>query len=255
VLVWAGSLGRTGAARLTLAAAQSAGAGLTTLATTDDALPVLAGGLWESMYLSVPQANASAWLVEQAATRHAVVAGPGMATEPAAGQILRGFLARTDRPVVLDADGLNHCVGHLDEIRAAVLTPHPGEAARLLGCSAADVQHDRLGAVRAIATRSKSVTVLKGAHTLVALPHGPVGVCPAGNPGMATAGMGDVLAGIIGALLARGLDAASAAAAGVLWHARAGDRAAAHRGQAALRARDVIDALGRIELEDGPWPT
>lgn len=253
LLVWAGSPGRTGAARLTLSAAQSAGAGLTTLVSEPATLSTLAPTLWESMGLALPDPPLD-WLIDQASRRSALVIGPGMSTSPATGDLLRALLARTDRPVVLDADGLNHCVGHLDDLGAAVLTPHPGEAARLLDCTPVDVQADRLGAARALAQRSKSVTVLKGAHTLVALPNGAVGVCPAGNPGMATAGMGDVLAGIIGALLARGLDAASAAAAGVLWHAHAGDRVAADRGQAALRARDVIAALGRIELEDGPWP-
>lgn len=244
VFAWAGSVGRTGAARMTLEAALRAGAGSTTLAIDRDALALIAPALCESMYLPMPMLNRAGWIAAQANQRAAMIVGPGLPTGTEAGIDLRAALAQVTVPVVLDADGLNHYANQVDAISAAVITPHPGEAGRLLGCTAAEVQADRLGAARTLAERSKSVTVLKGAHTLVALPDGAVGVCPAGNPGMATAGMGDVLAGIIGALLARGLDPWAAARAGVLWHARAGDAVAAKIGPLALTARDVVAQLG-----------
>ena len=244
VFAWAGSVGRTGAARMTLDAAMRAGAGTTTLAADASALALLAPALCEAMYLRLPMLKRAEWIAEQANQRSAAIIGPGMASGAETGIDVRTALAQITVPVVLDADGLNHYAGQPDTITAAVITPHPGEAARLLDCTTAEVQADRFGAVRQLAESSKSVTVLKGAHTLVALPNGAVGVCPAGNPGMATAGMGDVLAGIIGALLARGLDPWAAARAGVLWHARAGDAVAAKIGPLALTARDVVAQLG-----------
>ncbi|MGK0361346.1 MAG: hydroxyethylthiazole kinase-like uncharacterized protein yjeF [Bradymonadia bacterium] len=249
VFAWAGSVGRTGAARMTLEAAMRAGAGTTTLAIDREALPLVAPSLCESMYLRLPMLNRAGWMADQANQRSAAVIGPGMPSGTETGIDLRTALAQITVPVVLDADGLNHHAGQADTIKAAVITPHPGEAARLLDCTTAEVQADRFGAVRLLAERSKSVTVLKGAHTLIALPEGAVGVCPAGNAGMATAGMGDVLAGIIGALLARGLDPWAAARAGVLWHARVGDAVAAKMGPLALTARDVVAQLGPYSLE------
>ncbi|MEZ4472139.1 MAG: NAD(P)H-hydrate dehydratase [bacterium] len=254
VLAVAGSPGRTGAARLVVEAAQRAGAGLVTVALPSAAHPLLAPALCEAMYLDAfPGTDveaAAAALLAEIATRDAVVLGPGMPTTPFAGEVLRALLPRLARPAVLDADALNHLGPRPEQLRglpALVITPHPGEAARLLGSTAAQVQADRLGAATTLAERTGAVTVLKGAHTLVASPGGSLALCPAGNPGMATAGMGDVLAGVIGALLARGLDPEAAARAGVLWHARAGDRARAHRGEGALIARDVVDALAEVE--------
>lgn len=254
VLVVAGSPGRTGAARLAVEAAQRAGAGLVTVALPAAAHPLLAPALCEAMYLDAfageDAAAAAAALAAEAGTRDAVVLGPGMPTSAFAGAVLADLLPRLAGPVVLDADALNHLAADPERLRAvpgAVITPHPGEAARLLGTSTAAVQADRPGAAAALAARTGAVTVLKGAHTLVASPAGTLAICPAGNPGMATAGMGDVLAGVIGALLARGLAPTVAAEAGVYWHARAGDRARALRSESALIARDVIDALAEVE--------
>lgn len=246
VFAWAGDVGRTGAAWLSCSSALTAGAGLVTLGTTAAAVPLIGPAMREVMYLATPP-EPSDWIVAQCNQRSAAIIGPGMATDPATGAALRAALPRVEVPVVLDADGLNHCVGHLDALGAAVLTPHPGEAGRLLGIGAAAVQADRMAAGRAIAARSKCVTVLKGAHTLIVSPDGAVGVCPAGNPGMASAGMGDVLAGIIGALLARGLTPWHAARAGVLWHARAGDVVARETSPSACTARGVIAALWKVE--------
>jgi len=153
-------------------------------------------------------------------------------------------------PVVIDADGLNHLARRPEALAGGgprVLTPHPGEAARLLGMTSAEVQADRATSVEALARRFDAVAVLKGAHTLVCAPDGRLAICPDGNPGMATAGMGDVLAGVVGALLARGVEPFEAACAAVVWHARAGDWVAARSTHNALLARDVVAALAEVE--------
>jgi len=129
-----------------------------------------------------------------------------------------------------------------------VLTPHPGEAARLLECSTADIQRDRLAAARRLAAASGAVVVLKGARTVVADPEKTAWVVAAGNPGMASGGTGDVLTGVIGSLLAQGLSARDAACCGALWHGLAGDLAVARVGEQALAANLLIDALGPVLL-------
>lgn len=254
LLVVAGSPGHTGAARLTAEAALRAGAGLVSVALPAAAVALLAPALTEAMYLEAfagpdPEA-AAAHLAAEVTGRDAVVLGPGMPTDAHAQATLQALLPHLDRPAVLDADALNHLAGEPERLRhlaAAVITPHPGEAGRLLGRTTAEIQADRVGAVQALAQRSGAVAVLKGAHTLIADPAGALWICPEGNAGMATAGMGDVLAGLIGALLARGLSPLDAARAGVLWHARAGDMAAARRTPTSLLARDVIEALADVE--------
>ena len=127
-----------------------------------------------------------------------------------------------------------------------MLTPHPGEAARLLGCSVADIERDRYAAVRALAEQYDAVAVLKGAGSLVSDVGGAVAVCPFGNPGMASGGMGDALTGVIAAMWAQGLDAAEAARTGVLVHALAGDRAAQHGGERGLLASDLVAELRTV---------
>jgi ADP-dependent NAD(P)H-hydrate dehydratase / NAD(P)H-hydrate epimerase len=150
-------------------------------------------------------------------------------------------------PLVLDADALNIlAAGRV--VREPkrdnwVLTPHPAEAARLLGVTTADIQRDRFAAVQALQQRYSGVIVLKGAGTLVCGPDGMIGLCTGGNPGMASGGMGDVLAGIIGGLLAQGLDPVDAARLGVCLHAEAADLAAAEHGERGLLASDLIAQL------------
>jgi len=152
--------------------------------------------------------------------------------------------------VVLDADGLNLLARRLPDLEKSalplgrwILTPHPAEAGRLLGCSAADVQRDRVAAAQQLARRCQAVVVLKGCGTVVADPADRYAICPLGNPGMATAGTGDVLSGVIGALLAQGLDCWEAAQAGVVAHARAGDLAASRYGERGLLASDITRQL------------
>ena len=245
---------------MTLDAAMRAGAGLATLGTHERALPMVAGVLYESMAsAALIDSETPVSAAERLATtingHSALVVGPGMPTSSHAGQVLVELLPRLRVPAVVDADALNHLSRKPDALsacRQAVLTPHPGEAGRLLGMTSAEVQSDRASAVEALARRFDAVAVLKGAHTLVCAPDGRLGVCPDGNPGMATAGMGDVLAGVIGALLARGLEPFAAACAGVVWHARAGDEAASRGTQNALVARDVVAALAEVERACSP---
>ena len=151
---------------------------------------------------------------------------------------------------MIDADGLNALAGRLGVFKGArgplVLTPHPGEMARLAGRSTAQVQADRLGVAREMASMAGAVVVLKGARTVVACPDGRVWINPTGNPGMATGGTGDVLAGLCGALLAQGLSAEDAALVAVHAHGLAGDRAARRTGQLGLIASDLLAALCEV---------
>jgi NAD(P)H-hydrate epimerase len=150
-------------------------------------------------------------------------------------------------PVVLDADGLNAFAGDVDALRAVapplVLTPHPGEAGRLLGISTAEVQGDRLRAVRRLAEGAGAIVVLKGYRSLVGDPRGSIAVNPTGNPGMASGGSGDVLTGLIAALIGQGIDPWAATRLGVFLHGEAGDIAARRVGEISLIASDIIAAL------------
>jgi NAD(P)H-hydrate epimerase len=253
VLALAGSLGKSGAAVLCGTAALRAGAGLVTVATPEAAQPIVAAARPELMTEPLRREGALRRGLELAGGCDAAVIGPGWGSEGAAGETARGFVARCPIPLVVDADALNAyapLANHAWPRRrvATVLTPHPGEMARLLGRGTAEVQADRLGAARELARASEAVVVLKGERTLVAEPGGRTAVNPTGNPGMAKGGTGDVLAGMIAALLARGCDAWTAATAGVFVHGRAGDRAAARLGQESMLAGDVLDAVGEAIL-------
>jgi NAD(P)H-hydrate epimerase len=168
------------------------------------------------------------------------------------------FVARLVRecplPLVIDADGLNHLAGDPAPLRAAraprVLTPHPGEMARLCGRTTAEVQADRLGTARDFAAVHGAVVCLKGARTVIAAPDGRAWINPTGNSGMGSGGTGDVLCGMLGAFLAQGLDAVDAARLAVFAHGRAGDVAAAARGEAGMIAGDLLDAVPEVLR---PW--
>jgi NAD(P)H-hydrate epimerase len=252
--VVAGDVGRTGAARMTADAALSAGAGLVTIGTTEAALPGLGPQLYEVMAeaLLAGTAEDAGRLLAAVEARSAAVIGPGLSASTPLREVLLAALPQITVPVVLDAEALNQLVGHLPVLGQGgprVLTPHPGEAGRLLGITAQAVQADRVAALQSLVASTGAVVVLKGAHTLVGAPDGRIGLCPEGNPGMASAGMGDALAGVLGALLARGVSVFEAACAAVMWHARAGDRASQTHGINGLRARAVIEALPVVELE------
>ena len=264
LLVLAGSVGKTGAAALCARAALRSGVGLVTVGTAASAQPTVAALSLEAMTEPLPETPARSLamkarepIVALAEARAAVAIGPGLGLDDETRALARVLVSTLPRPMVVDADALTALADHLDVLRGAhtarVLTPHPGEMARLLGGTVADVQADRLGAARAFATAHGVHLVLKGARTLIAAPDGRVLVNPTGNAGMASGGTGDVLTGILGALLARGLDATQAALAGVYLHGLAGDVAAERVGEEALIATDVIDALGEAfrRLADG----
>ena len=254
LLVVAGSVGKTGAAALAARAAMRAGAGLVTVATAASAQPVVAALLLEAMTEPVAETAARTIalkardaLHELAARRDAVALGPGLGLDEDTQALARALVFDFEQPMVVDADALTALAGHLDRLRGAraarCLTPHPGEMARMLGVSIADVQRDRIATARQFATAWETPVVLKGATSVIGLPDGTVLLNPTGNPGMASGGTGDVLSGMLGAFLARGLEPAAALAAGVYLHGLAGDVAAERLGQESLVAGDVIEAL------------
>jgi NAD(P)H-hydrate epimerase len=248
VLVIAGSPGKTGAALLAAEAAVRGGAGLTTLATDPACFEAVQGRVREVM--TAPLAADAGALAALAKGKRALVWGPGMPTAPEWGEFLRGALARLGVPAVVDADGLNHLAADVSAARAAtgplVLTPHPGEAARLLGRTTEEVQADRVAAARALADATGAVVVLKGARTVVAAPGGLAALNASGNPGLGTGGTGDVLSGLLGALLAQGLAAWDAARLGVYLHGLAGDLAAAEIGPVGMAAGDLLPRIPRV---------
>ena len=178
--------------------------------------------------------------------RDAVTCGPGLGVTDDTRALVAALVRRCRAPLVLDADGLNVVAGTrllAERPAPTVVTPHPGEMARLAGIDTAAVQADRLGVARRVAAEHGVVVVLKGAHTVIADPDGRAAIAPVGNPGLASGGTGDVLAGVIGGLLAQGLAAYDAAVFGVFAHGTAADMVAAERGEAGLLAHDVLAAL------------
>ncbi len=259
LLVIAGSRGKAGAAVLAGTAALRAGVGLVTVATPQPSLVRVARGRAELMTegLAATAAGTLARSVSPralalAGTRSAVVLGPGLGQHGETRAFVAAFVLGCPRPLVVDADGLN-ALAAMPRDRglrvlasrrgATVLTPHPGEAARLLRQATRAVQAARLESARRLARLTGSVVVLKGHRSVIAAPSGRAVVNTTGNPGLATAGSGDVLSGIVGALLARGRDAFTAASAAVYVHGRAADRLAALRGEEGLLAGDVAEAL------------
>jgi NAD(P)H-hydrate epimerase len=260
VLVVAGSPGKSGAAHLAIAGALRGGAGLVTLASRPEVLPIALAGRPEAMSLALPGDGALALpdldpLVDAALAADAVVMGPGIPRGPGTARFLRQLAGRARVPCVIDADALNALADEPDLLASwpvpAVLTPHPGEMGRLSQLSIGDVQRDRVGLARDKARAWGCVVVLKGARTVVADPVEPAAVIPTGNPGMATGGTGDVLAGVCGALLAGGMAPFAAARAAAWIHGRAGDLAAQRHGQRGMLAGDLIDALGAVWAEWG----
>jgi NAD(P)H-hydrate epimerase len=257
LLVIAGSVGKSGAAVLSALGALRAGAGLVTVATPGPALPLVAAGRAEVMTEPLPVdgsgglgRDAVGRAVTLARERDAVVLGPGLGQDPGTREFVRAFAQQCPAPLVVDADGLNALAPSasggsftLKRDLPTILTPHPGEMARLLASTSGEVQRDRLAAARAFAAGSGALIVLKGQRTIVADPEGRAAVNPTGNPGMASGGTGDVLAGVIGALLARRCSGWLAATAGVFVHGLAGDRAAARLGPDSMLAGDVAHAL------------
>jgi len=243
VLVVAGQPGMAGAAILAATAALRGGAGLVQAMVPRSLQPVLAVAVPCATSLVATVANAH----RAAAVADAVVVGPGLGTGPASRRVLAAVLAAATRPVVLDADALNLLAplpqrGGLRANASLVLTPHPGEAARLLSVTTADVQRDRAAALRELCRRSGAVVVLKGAGTLVG-DGARWFQNRTGNPGLGTGGSGDVLAGLLGALLAQGRAPFAAACLAVHVHGAAGDRVARRIGERGLIASDLPLAI------------
>ena len=255
VLVIAGSRGKTGAAALVAKAALRTGVGLVTVATRGDALESVMAHAPEVMGLELPASGALGpgdlnALLDAADGKSAVVFGPGIARGDETGKLLIAFLEELTVPCVIDADGLNALGTQTELLKKAkgelLLTPHPGEMARLLGSTTTAVNSARIETARKFAVKHQIVLALKGARTVVAREDGAVFVNSTGNPGMATGGTGDVLAGICGALLAQGFSSEDAAVAGVYVHGLTGDLAAKLRGQRGLIASDLIEQLGEL---------
>ncbi|OOG61509.1 bifunctional ADP-dependent (S)-NAD(P)H-hydrate dehydratase/NAD(P)H-hydrate epimerase [Rhodanobacter sp. B04] len=239
VLVIGGDHGMAGAVRLAGESALRAGAGLVSVATRADHLLALNATRPELMVHAVDDLQALVPLLEHASV---LALGPGLGQGAWAHALWQATLG-VNKPLVLDADGLNLLAQRPCTFNVpTVLTPHPGEAGRLLGVSTADVERDRFSAVRELARCYSATVVLKGSGSLVADPDGRLDVCPWGNPGMASGGMGDLLTGVIAALLAQGCTASRAARLGVGLHARAGDLAAQH-GERGLLASDLLAPL------------
>jgi len=261
VLVAGGSRGLTGAPCLSAMAAMRAGAGYVTACVPDTLEPIFEAQLLEVMTVGLPEEAAgavsgAAWeiVVRRAADRGgAIVLGPGLGRADGAAAFARDLAAHAAVPLVLDADGLNAHAGRLADLATrrapTVLTPHAGELARLLDTTSEAVGAARLEHVRRAAAQAGAVVVLKGDDTLVAAPDGRVAVSQGDAPGLATAGTGDVLSGVLGALLARDVEPFTAACAAVQLHLLAGRRAAAQHGVDAVIASDVIDALGRARAD------
>jgi ADP-dependent NAD(P)H-hydrate dehydratase / NAD(P)H-hydrate epimerase len=261
VVIAGGSRGLTGAPRMAAEASMRAGAGYVTVCVPTSQQGIIAsGGTPEMMTRGMPDEEGAhtregvAGVLEASARGGALALGPGLGRSPGATQFARALAGEADVAMVLDADGLNAHAGKLAALAArtapTVLTPHAGELGRLLECDSAEIDRERLSHVRAAAAQAQAVVVLKGDDTLIAEPAGRVAVSPGASPALATAGTGDVLTGVIAALLAQGLEAFTAAAAGVWLHAQAGRQAARRVGcPEGVIATDVISALPTARLK------
>jgi NAD(P)H-hydrate epimerase len=274
VLVIGGSLGKSGAAAMAGMAALRAGAGLSTVATPRSVLPMVAGFAAELM--TEPLAETEAGSISLAATEYGrldaivhgktvIALGPGISRQPDTVQFIRAIVDKYPVPLVVDADGLNAFEGCAEKLngsrRPLVLTPHPGEMARLAGLTTKQVQADRIGVARAFAREHQCILVLKGHRTLVAEPDGHVWVNMTGNPGMATGGTGDILTGLTAGMIAQfPHDLVRAVCAAVWLHGYAGDVAASVFAEQWMTATDLlgfchIDHAARMTLQCYPWIT
>jgi NAD(P)H-hydrate epimerase len=265
VVVAGGTAGYTGAIALASTAALRSGAGLVTAVVPASLYQVLAVKLTEAMTRPAPESTGGGFsrtayhaLRDLFGKATVLAVGPGLGQDPETAVFLDGLLRGTGLPTVIDADALNllACDQRLlndpllaEKRKRWVLTPHPGEMARLLGTSIGEVQADRVGVAMKASQAWGTTIVLKGAHTVVADPGGRILINPTGNPGLATGGTGDVLSGLIAGLLAQGLTPVQAAAAGVYAHGSAADRLAAARGMAGLIAGDLLEELPLVLKE------
>lgn len=264
VAVLAGSPGKTGAAAMAALAALRGGAGLVTLMIPKSLNPILEVKLTEPMTLPLPETEdqsvslkAFDQIMDFISNKQCLAVGPGASLNPETQELLRQIIIKSPCPVVVDADALTSLAGrcHILEqaISSVVVTPHPGEMARLLDVSTTDVQLNRIGIAESFAKEFGVIVVLKGHRTVIADPSGRVGINTTGNPAMASGGMGDILTGLIGALIGQGLDPFEASCVGAFVHGLAADRIVEKRGWGSrgLAATDLLDEIPRIlkELE------
>ncbi len=251
IFILAGSQRFTGAASLCSEGAMRSGAGLVTLGIPEGLnQAIIKIKPKEVMTLPLPQTGDGALSIkalkkirEFAKEIDILVLGPGLGRNKSTQSLVRKVMREIDKPMVIDADGLNALVGYLNILRATILTPHPGEMARLLGISVDKVESNRKEIAKKFAKDYKTTIVLKGHHTVVADDKGNLYINRTGNPGMATAGSGDVLTGMLGAFLGQGLNAFAAAKYAVYLHGLAGDLAAKEKTQISLIASDIIDKI------------
>lgn len=257
VLLVAGGRGKAGAAALAARGALRAGAGLVTVACTPDASAALQAGTPEAMTAPLEKGTdggldetAVDVVLELARSRNVLAVGPGLGTGEGARALVHALVVRAECPLVLDADGINAFAGGPAALKArgalSILTPHPGEAARLLGVSAAEVNRDRIGSARRVSLQTGAVVLLKGAASVVASPSGRVAVIAAGGPVLGSGGTGDVLTGVVAALVGQGLPGFEAALVGAHLHGRAGDRLAVERGPAGVLASEIATTLPEV---------
>lgn len=247
VYILAGSVGYTGAPVFAANGAVRAGSGLVFLGVPENIWSVVAVKCSEAM--PHPVAMDSDAVLAQMASCDAVLIGPGLGL--GAGELVRSVVPRLEKPLVLDADGLNALSGHLDlldgRVVPSVLTPHEGEFARLTGCALPVA--DRAAAALALAQKHNCTVVLKGHRTVIAAPDGRVWHNTTGNPGMAKGGSGDILSGMIVSLIGQGFAAPESAAMAVWLHGRAGDLAARQLGEYAMTPTDLLKHLPRAMME------
>jgi ADP-dependent NAD(P)H-hydrate dehydratase / NAD(P)H-hydrate epimerase len=254
-LIIAGSTGKSGAAAMAAQSALRTGIGLVTLAVPVALNPVLEMKTTEVMTLPVGSAGADhlqagslETLLREARSRDVVALGPGIGSAPSTVYLVHSLVASLPGPLVLDADGLNAVAAAPQLLlqrrdRVTVLTPHPGEMARLVGCSVADVEAERVGIARDFATHYQVHLILKGARTVCAAPDGSVAINGSGNPGMASGGMGDVLTGVVASLIGQGYPPFEACQLGVFLHGHAADLLLARKGTQGMSASDVQETL------------
>ncbi|MBM4258562.1 MAG: NAD(P)H-hydrate dehydratase [Deltaproteobacteria bacterium] len=253
LLVLAGSRGKSGAALLSGGAALRVGTGLVTLAGPASLNSIFSTALIETMTIPMPEREDGSFALDAHALadavrgKSAIAFGPGIGVSNDTIGVSQWLLSNSTVPLLIDADGLNCLATDLSGLRQAkvpvILTPHPGEMARLVKVNNAEVQSQRLDLARNFAREYGCYLILKGSRTVIATPDGKAWVNPTGNPGMASGGMGDVLTGIIGGLLAQGYPPALACQLGVFLHGYVGDRAAEEKGEVGIIARDLIDRL------------
>mgnify|MGYP005832623703 CR=1 FL=1 len=259
VLVLAGSVGKTGAAAMACQAALRMGAGLVTLGIPESLNPIMEVKLTEVMTEPLPETSQKTLslralnpILRLCDKKSAVMIGPGIGTVKETQSLVMKLLRALDLPVILDADGLTALASHKGPFptpkQPLVLTPHPGEMARLCRISTAEVQEDRLGVARQYAQSRGLFLVLKGYRTLIATPAGEVFINPTGNPGMASGGTGDVLTGMIGGLICQRFDILRSVLAAVFLHGLAGDRVVQEKGEKSLVAMDLVEKIPDVLL-------